>query len=157
MVTQIQKRIFGFGLVSTLILGVILLGSTLVMPNTSMGHDAEQFSTEYNKEVGTEVEEGVKNLIAEGRYKWRLENPCSYCFSDKEHQDRELVCDCLVDIMNGKHPCGECIGEILEGKGNALIAEYFATAIAEEVGTKYLSTIQNIITDKYGIPITEQL
>ena len=36
--------------------------------------------------------------------------------------------------MNGKHPCGECIGEIMEGKGNALIAEYFATAIAEEVG-----------------------
>ena len=148
MVTQIQKRIFGFGLVSTLILGVILLGSTLVMPNTSMGHDAEQFSTEYNKQVGTEEE---------ARHKCCLENPCSYCFSDKEHQDRELVCDCLVDIMNGKHPCGECIGEILEGKGNALIAEYFATAIAEEVGTKYLSTIQNIITDKYGIPITEQL
>ena len=157
MVTPIQKKIFGLGFVVILMLGVILLGATFIMPNSRMSHSAKQFSSESNKEVGMEVGEGIKNLIATGRYKCCLTNPCSYCFTDKEHQDRELVCDCLVDIMNGKAPCGECVGEILEGRGNPLIAEYFATAIAEEIGAKYLSTIQDIITDKYGIPATEQL
>jgi hypothetical protein len=91
-------------------------------------------------------------LIAAGKYKCCLAKPCSECFSDPEHQDRDLVCDCLVDIMNGKHPCGECIGEILEGHGNPLIAEYFATAIAEKVGEQHLPTLKKIVAEQYSLP-----
>ncbi len=157
MTKQIQKQVLQFGLPVVFTLIIILLGTTFITSDTSIEHSTKLFSAEYNKEVGTEVEEGIKNLLAEGRYKCCLENPCSYCFVDKEHQDKDLVCDCLTDIMNGKHPCGECIGEILEGKGNALIAEYFATSLSEEVGEQHLETLQKIIAEKYNIPVTEQI
>ncbi len=152
-----QKQAFLAGLAFALVLGVLIQGSSFVVSRMNMTHNDAMFSAEYNKKVGTEVKGGITNLIAEGRYKCCLENPCSYCFTDEEHQDRELVCGCLENIMNGKHPCGECIGEIMEGKGNELIAEYFATAIAEEVGVEHLGTLQQIITEKYGIPVTQQL
>ncbi len=139
------------------VIGGVVGGATMAMSSFSMGHTAEKYSTDYNKEVASEQDDAIKNLITEGRYKCCLEDPCSYCFSDLDHQDRELVCDCLVDIMNGKAPCGECIGEILEGKGNFLIAEYFATAIAEEVGNEQLPALKEIITSKYGIPVEEQI
>lgn len=67
------------------------------------------------------------------------------------------TCSCLEDIMNGVHPCGECIGEILEGHGNRLIAKYFATAISEEVGAEHLDTIKQIIASKYNISVEEQI
>jgi hypothetical protein len=59
--------------------------------------------------------------------------------------------------MNGVHPCGECIGEILEGHGNRFIAKYFAKSIAEEVGEQYLDVIKQIISEKYNISIEEQV
>jgi len=145
------------GALTIFVIGGVAGGATMAMSSFSMGHSAEKYSMQYNKEVISEQDDAIKNLIAEGRYKCCLEDPCSYCFSDPEHQDRELVCDCLVDIMNGKAPCGECIGEILEGKGNSLISEYFATAIAEEVGYGELPALKKIIADKYGISVEEQI
>ena len=139
------------------LIGSIVGGILLFTIDSGMKHNTAKNSKEYNKEIITEKDEAVKKLLAEGRYKCCLLRPCSYCFSDTDHQDRELVCDCLLDIMNGKHPCGECIGEILEGNGNPLISEYFATAIAEKVGEDYLIALKQIIADKYEMPVDSQL
>jgi len=99
-------------------------------------------------------------LIDEGKYKCCLENPCSYCLLEDEiktetFNGKVLECECLVEIMNGEHPCGECIGEILEGNGNKYLSKYFATAIAEKTGNK--EAIKQIIFEKYGTPIEEQI
>jgi len=158
MIALVKKnRVIIFGGMTLLLVGGVIGGNVLSTPDPSINHSAIKDSSEYNKEIIAEKDESVKNLLAEGRYKCCLENPCSYCFSDVEHQDRELVCDCLVDIMNGNHPCGECIGEILEGNGNPLISEYFATAIAEKIGDNYLLPLKQIIADKYDMPVGKQL
>lgn len=91
-------------------------------------------------------------LISKGEYKCCLETPCTYCLV--KHEDS---CDCLDDLMVGVHPCGECIGEILEGHGNPLLSEYFATAIAEKVGEQHIDTLKQIIYEKYDMPIENQL
>lgn len=99
----------------------------------------------------------IKSLLAQGKYKCCMKKPCFRCFSKAGNQDKELVCDCLEDVMNSKHPCGECMGEILEGEGNPLIAEYFASSMAEKLGEQHLGTLKQIITEKYDILIDEQI
>ncbi|NOY35917.1 MAG: hypothetical protein GXP44_03335 [bacterium] len=146
------KNKFLFPLAIVLAAAVGVAGSAFfLMPRMEMNHGAER-----NKEIIAASRDGIKDLLAQGRYKCCLDKPCSYCFADPEHQDRELVCDCLEDIMNGKHPCGECIGEILEGNGNPLISEYFASSIAEKVGESHLQTLKQIIAEKYGMPAEKQ-
>ena len=92
------------------------------------------------------------NLVAEkmsqGDYKCCLENPCTYCLI------KEGSCDCLAEVMAGEHPCGECIGEILEGNGNHFLAEYFARAIADETGEH--DALKRIIAEKYNVSIEIQ-
>lgn len=94
------------------------------------------------------------DLLPQGNYRCCLEKPCTYCIEKTPGHGEGAACDCLSDVVNGEHPCGECIGEILEGHGNPYLSEYFAKAIAEETGEK--EAIQRIIEDKYGIPISEQ-
>lgn len=96
-------------------------------------------------------------MLSHSKYKCCLEKPCTYCIEKTPGHGEDAECSCQEDIYNGKHPCGECIGEILEGHGNPLMAEYFATAIAEEVGEQYLDTIKQIISEKYDIDIENQL
>jgi len=140
-------------------------GSALfLMPNMDMKmgmehgeHSEDSHSAERNKEIVAEEYNGIKNLLAEGKYKCCMKEPCFRCFSKAKNHDKELVCDCLEDVMNGKHPCGECIGEILEGEGNPLISEYFASSIAEELGQQHLGTLKQIISEKYDMPIEKQL
>ncbi len=153
------KKNIILGIVALFLIGgvTVINNTALFMSTSEMKHSAVKYSAEYNKEIISEKDAGIKNLLAEGRYKCCLIKPCSYCFSDPDHQDKELVCDCIKDIMEGKHPCGECIGEILEGNGNPLISEYFATSIAEEVGEDYLVMLKQIIADKYDMPIDKQL
>lgn len=142
------------GLIS---IAVIIAATTLVFVESPFGHGNEKFSTQYNKAVAKEIRASVLNLVAQDRYKCCMEEPCTRCFSKPGHQDEELVCECLVDLMNGKHPCGECIGEILEGEGNPLLSEYFATAIAEKLGEEHLDTLKEIIFEQYGMPIDQQI
>lgn len=42
-------------------------------------------------------------------------------------------------------------GGILAGRGNPYLVEYFAIAIAEEIGEQYLADLQEIISEKYGV------
>jgi len=105
---------------------------------------------------------GMKNhmigeMVNDEEYKCCLEKPCTYCIEKTPGHGEGATCSCLEDIMNGVHPCGECIGEILEGHGNRFIAKYFAMAIAEEVGVEHTGTIKQIISSKYDISIDEQL
>jgi hypothetical protein len=90
-------------------------------------------------------------------YRCCLEKPCTYCIEKTPGHGEGAACDCLSDLVNGVHPCGECIGEILEGHGNPYLAEYFATAIAEEIGEQHLNTLKQIISEKYEISIEEQV
>lgn len=99
----------------------------------------------------------VGQLINEEDYACCLKSPCSYCIEKSPGHGEGASCRCLDDVMNGKHPCGECIGEILEGHGNEYIAKYFASAIADELGQDHLDTIKQIISEKYGITIKEQI
>ncbi len=153
----IKKYLLFFGIsFLSLVLGI---SSTIFFQksNTAKDHDMDKDLAMNNQEIIFKKDIAVKKLLAEGRYKCCILKPCSYCFSDPDHQKEELVCDCLKDIMNGEHPCGECIGEILEGEGNPLIAEYFATAISEKLGEQYLDTLKQIIAEKYDIPVSKQL
>tara|TARA_Y100000296_G_C4982780_1_gene161464 strand:- start:25 stop:456 length:432 start_codon:yes stop_codon:yes gene_type:complete len=96
-----------------------------------------------------------KSLLKQGKYRCCLEKPCIYCIEKTPGHGEGAECSCLDDVVNGVHPCGECIGEILEGHGNPLLSEYFAKAIAEKTGEE--DAIKKIIEEKYGISIENQL
>lgn len=91
-----------------------------------------------------------QGMMAEGHYACCLAKPCTYCIEKSPGHGEGASCHCLDDVMNGRHPCGECIGEILEGHGNPFLAEYFATAIAEETGE--IEALRRIVEEKYGVP-----
>jgi hypothetical protein len=97
----------------------------------------------------------IGSLITEGGYRCCLEKPCTYCIEKDPKHGEGATCDCLADIINGVHPCGECIGEILEGHGNPLLSDKFARAIAEKTGHE--DDIKDIIFEKYDIPVEEQI
>jgi hypothetical protein len=96
------------------------------------------------------------DLMPHGDYRCCLEKPCTYCIEKTPGHGVGATCDCLKDVVEGVHPCGECIGEILEGHGNPFLADYFAASIAEEVGEEHLDTLQQIVKKKYGLAIEEQ-
>ncbi len=157
MIALSKKNIFLLGGVTAILISAVVLFTLPFMPSMSISHNEEMYSTEYNKQVVIEKNGGIEKLLADGRYKCCMKEPCFRCFSKPGAQDKELVCDCMVDVYNGKHPCGECIGEILEGEGNPLMTEYFATSIAEELGEQHLATLRQIIFEKYNIPVEKQL
>jgi len=94
---------------------------------------------------------------AQEKYACCLKIPCIYCIEKTPNHGEAESCRCLDDVMNGRHPCGECIGEILEGHGNPLIAKYFAKSIAEEVGPDHIDMLKQIIAGKYNISIEDQI
>ena len=99
----------------------------------------------------------VNRMLARGDYACCLTNPCSYCIEKTPGHGEGPACHCLDDVLNGRHPCGECIGEILEGHGNRFLAPYFATALAEEIGVSHLAVLKKIISEKYDIPLDKQI
>lgn len=82
-------------------------------------------------------------LAMAGQYDCCIANPCNYCLYD------EGQCACRQSILAGEHPCGECIGEILEGNGMTELKPYFAKAIAHKVGAQHEEHLQRIIDDMY--------
>lgn len=99
----------------------------------------------------------VQKLIAQGDYACCLEKPCTYCIEKTPGHGEGATCNCLADVMKGQHPCGECIGEILEGHGNRFLAPYFSAALAEELGESHLDELKVIISEKYGIAVEDQV
>ena len=115
----------------------------------SMKHQREHFLA-YRQAM-------VSQQMMEGDYACCLAKPCTYCIEKTPEHGEGATCNCLDDVVNGRHPCGECIGEILEGHGNPFLAKFFARAVAEEVGQEYYTPLTGIIEDKYGKPAAEQL
>lgn len=98
-----------------------------------------------------------KVMLADSDYRCCLEKPCTYCIEKTPGHGEDATCSCLEDVVAGRHPCGECIGEILEGHGNKFLAKYFAKSIAEEVGEEHLETLKQIIAQKYEIAVDDQI
>lgn len=96
-------------------------------------------------------------LAAEGKYNCCIEKPCWYCIQKTPGHGEGATCECMKDILNGVHPCGECIGEILEGHGEPELAPYFAKAIAHKVGAQHTDHLKAIIADMYNITVEEQV
>ncbi|MBR9707580.1 MAG: hypothetical protein GOV15_04040 [Candidatus Diapherotrites archaeon] len=97
------------------------------------------------------------HMMSEEMYSCCLETPCVYCIEKSPGHGEGAECSCLDDVMNGVHPCGECIGEIMEGHGNVFLAPYFATAIAEKVGVEHTLHLKEIMADMYDITVEEQV
>lgn len=134
---------------------IIVIGASTAFAYYDTGHHG---SMEHQREHFIEHKhEMISHQIMEGDYACCLVNPCTYCIEKTPGHGEGATCNCLDDIMNGRHPCGECIGEIMEGHGNPFLAKFFARAIAEEVGEKYYTPMTGIIEDKYGKPAEEQL
>jgi len=96
------------------------------------------------------------NMIDAGDYACCLEKPCNTCASLTPYHGEGASCTCLEDLVNGVAPCGECTGGILAGRGNKYLAQYFATSIADEVGSEHLDSLKQIVQDKYDLPVDKQ-
>ncbi len=135
--------------VSFLTLGVMGLGF-LVSWGMQLAH--LQMSMD---QLGELKDRQIASLIDADRYKCCLEEPCGYCLFKNKGQDG-LVCDCLKDVMEGEAPCGECVGEILEGEGNPLLAAYFSKALIEEFGEANRQLIDSLVNQRYPNHIKTQ-
>lgn len=135
-----------------------VLGGLLIVALLASGIGSSSAMVEKKRDSFLSLKSSIQeNMRTNHHYRCCLEKPCIYCIEKTPGHGEGAACDCLGDLVQGKHPCGECIGEILEGHGNPLLAEYFAEALAEEVGFEYKEMLQKIIEDKYGLPIEEQI
>lgn len=96
-------------------------------------------------------------LAAQERYRCCLKEPCTYCLAEQEEaragEDAPL-CACLDAVVEGRAPCGACVGEILEGEGNPLLAPYFADALADALGPRHRSLIARALAERYGAAVS---
>ena len=138
---KIRIKYSAINLILIIVILIAIISSSIGMP-MSMDEKRDEFILQKQ-----EIQE---ELLSHGNYACCLEKPCTYCIEKSPKHGEGASCTCLEDIVNGVHPCGECIGEILEGHGNPYLKEYFPEAIAEEVGMQHLSTIEQIIGDKYA-------
>lgn len=90
-------------------------------------------------------------LAKQGKYDCCLVKPCWYCIQKTPGHGEGAECTCRQDILAGLHPCGECIGEILEGHGLVELKSYYAKAIAHKVGVEHEGHLQEIINDMYSV------
>ncbi len=135
------------------VIAIVAAGIPVILHKTNMTDMAmENFYGKSDTRIAfaDKQKAAIYQLVKEGKYRCCIENPCSYCFLNSTPEEDGTICDCLDEVMNGEHPCGECMGEILEGNGNKFLSEYFPAAIADEVGDKYLETLEEIIDDKYN-------
>lgn len=126
--------------------------------DSHMDEMQSHMSTDEKRETFISLKNSIQDdLRPQVKYRCCLENPCMTCIEKTPGHGEGASCDCMKDIMEGRHPCGECIGGILEGHGNPYLAEYFATAIAEKVGEEHLPTLRKIISEKYSIAVEKQV
>jgi len=121
------------------------------------GHEEMHNMSDRMESHVTNKDDMIASMMADGDYACCLTKACVYCIEKSPGHGEGATCRCLDDVINGVHPCGECIGEILEGHGNKFLAKYFAKAIAEEVGEDHIGTIKEIISEKYDITIEDQI
>ncbi len=143
-----NKKIF----LSVLVLPLtILVLAFLIIGLTGEGRLLHQSLADERQDLIKHQKAIISRLITKGDYACCLKEPCSYCIEENSKHGVGASCECLKDVVEGHHPCGECMGEILEGHGNPYLSKYFAPAIADEVGTRYLDTLDKIMADKYNL------
>jgi hypothetical protein len=132
--------------------------ATSVSTNRTM-HKVVSFEhmDEHRQEFITARHDIQQEMMDHGDYACCLEQPCIYCIEKSPGHGEGAACHCLEDVINGIHPCGECIGEIMEGHGNKFLSKHFASAIAEKVGFSHLDSLKLMIQDMYGIPVEDQI
>jgi hypothetical protein len=151
-------------IIGILVIAVLVLASGIYSPTGSGMRGSDMMGgqmsmntmDEHRGEFLDHRDAMVDEMMEHGMYRCCLVSPCTYCIEKTPGHGEGATCDCLADIVEGEHPCGECIGEILEGHGNPYLAEYFALAIADEVGEEYVDTLREIISDKYDIALENQ-
>lgn len=131
------------------VIGSIGAFSYIIFANKDIEKQREVFIETKNSIIG--------ELIMEGKYACCLEKPCMYCIEKTPGHGEGATCNCLEDVVTGKHPCGECIGEIMEGHGNPFLSKFFSRSIAEEVGEEHHEDLKEMISDKYDISVEEQM
>ena len=130
---------------------IVLAGLSIALFTSLTGNSMAHMSMDEKRDTFISLKGHIQgDLMPHGNYRCCLEKPCTYCIEKTPGHGEGAICDCLSDVVNGVHPCGECIGEILEGHGNPYLKEYFAEAIAEKTGQK--DAIQKIIDEKYPYP-----
>ncbi len=152
-----ENKIFLIGIAISLLLG--FAAGALFIPYMSSDNDHfhEMTMEDKREEFISEKQAIFSELVAQGEYSCCLEKPCVYCIEKTPGHGEGASCHCLSDVVEGRHPCGECIGEIMEGHGNPFLAKYFATAITEEMGESHLDELKQMMTEKYDVSIDEQL
>ncbi|MBT4870200.1 MAG: hypothetical protein HON47_01345 [Candidatus Diapherotrites archaeon] len=122
-----------------------------------MMQDEMNMSVEEKREDFITLKESIQeDMRHDHKFRCCLMKPCTYCIEKTPGHGEGAECDCLSDLMNGVHPCGECIGEIMEGHGNSLLANTFAVAIAEKMGDQHLPALKQMMFEKYGVLVEDQ-
>ena len=144
---------------SSLILGVALIliaGASAGYLIKPIAPSEDHLAMIKNQEISEQRESWMAiadnirgELAMNGKYDCCLEEPCWYCIQKTPGHGEGAECTCRQDILNGEHPCGECIGEILEGHGLVELKPYYAKAIAHKVGSQHEGHLQAIIDDMY--------
>lgn len=159
--TNIGKKNLWLGMTFVLVAGLLIgfFANSLTTPTMQMDEKAfsEKSIDEKRLEFISEKEVIIAEMKEKGMYRCCLEKPCTYCIEKTPGHGEGAACTCAQDILAGKHPCGECIGEILEGHGEKELEPYFAKAIAHKVGEQHTDHLKSIIADMYGISVEEQL
>lgn len=102
------------------------------------------------REDWIDVADNIRNKLAmEGKYSCCLKKPCWYCIQKTPGHGEGAECTCLQDVLEGRNPCGECIGEIMEGHGLDELKPYYDESIGYKVGTENQGCLQKIIDDMY--------
>lgn len=161
MGSNIEREKLWIGMVFVLVAG-LLIGFFVHSMTVPIEQSTEKSFEEKNIDEKTAQFISEKNaIIAEmqeqGKYTCCLEKPCTYCIEKTPGHGEGASCSCADDILAGEHPCGECIGEILEGHGEPVLAPYFAKAISHKVGEQHLDHLKGIIADMYDISVEEQV
>jgi hypothetical protein len=144
-----------YWILGSVIFVLVLSNLLLFFYLPSLNHST--MNTEEKREHFISLKNNMQlELIDDREYKCCLEKPCTYCIEKTPGHGEGASCNCLKDVVEGVHPCGECIGEILEGHGNPNLAKYFANSIAEKVGDEHIQTLKEIIEEKYDATVDEQ-
>ena len=144
-----------YWILGSVIFVLVLSNLLLFFYLPSLNHST--MNTEEKREHFISLKNNIQlELIDDREYKCCLEKPCTYCIEKTPGHGEGASCNCLKDVVEGVHPCGECIGEILEGHGNPNLAKYFANAIAEKVGDEHIQTLKEIVEEKYDATVDEQ-
>lgn len=158
---SIEKNKLWVGVAFVLVAGLMMgfFAHTLSMPATPGSEIAfaDKSIEEKRLEFISEKNIIIAEMQSKGMYRCCLEKPCTYCIEKTPGHGEGAICTCAQDILKGEHPCGECIGEILEGHGVPELARYYAKAISHKVGEQHSEHLKSIIADMYDITVEEQI